>query len=173
MSGPAAKPRVTVVRCKPCASRPVSHNTFYTLSRPNRPHTTSLPMTSSHPQYCSTSPNSLDTSVCAVEAAPLPFCMKLTGTDSSAPHGNVNLTSKLSDTASSHIGPLDQHSTSLTPVNINNCALTQPPERSPAHKGNTTSRTPGLLPTRLGRCLPFPLYVRPSTRCSLHLVPLL
>ena len=32
--------------------------------------------------------------MCAVEAAPLPFCMKLTGTDSSAAPGNVNLTSK-------------------------------------------------------------------------------
>ena len=123
-------------------SRPVSPNMFNTLSRPNRPHTTSLPMTSPHPQYCSTSPKSLDTSVCGVEAAPLPFCMKLTGTDSSAPHGNVNLTSKLSDMASSHIGPLDQHSTSLTPVNTNNCTLTQPPERSPAQQGTATSRAP-------------------------------
>ena len=32
-------------------------------------------------------------------------------------------------------------------------------------------RHPGLLPTRLGRCLPCPLYVRPPTRWSLHLVP--
>ena len=123
-------------------SRPVLHNMFYTLLRPNRPHTTSLPMTSPHPQYCATSPKSLDTSACAVEAAPLPFCMKLTGTDSFAPHGNVNLISKLSEIASSHIGPLDQHSTSLTPVNINNCALTQPPARSPAQKGNASSRAP-------------------------------
>ena len=115
---------------------------FYTLSRPNRPRTTSLPMTSPHPQHCSTSPKSLETSVCAVEAAPLPFYMKLTGTDSFAPHGNVNLTSKLSEIAYSHIGPLDQHSTSLIPANINNCALTQPLVKSPAQKGNATSRTP-------------------------------
>ena len=65
--------------------RPVSPNTFYTRSRPNRLHTTSLPMTSPHPQYSSTSPKSLDTSVCAVEAAPLPLCMKPTGTDSLLP----------------------------------------------------------------------------------------
>ena len=123
-------------------SRPVSHNTVYTLLRPNRPHTTSLPVTSPHPQYCSTSPKSPDTNVGTVEAAPLPFYMKFTGTDFSAPHGNVNLTSKLSDTASSHIGPLDQHSTSITPVNIYNCALTQPPERPPAQKRNATSRAP-------------------------------
>ena len=122
--------------------RPVSPNTFYTLSRTNRLNTTSLPMTSPHPQYCSTSPKSLDTSVCPVEAAPLPFYIKPTGTDSFAPHGNVNLASKLSEITSSHIGPLDQHSTSLRPVNINNCALTQPPARSPAQKGNATSRTP-------------------------------
>ena len=123
-------------------SRPVSPNMFYTLSRPNRPHTISLSMTSPPPQYCSTSPKSLGTSVCAVEAAPLPFYMRLTGTDSFAPHGNVKLTSKLSEVASSHIGPLDQHSTSFTLVNINNCALAQPPARSPAQKENATSRAP-------------------------------
>ena len=151
-------------------SRPVSPNIFYTLSRPNRPHTTSLPMTSPHPQYCSTSPKSLDTSVCAVEAAPLPFYMKLTRTDSFASHGNVNLSSKLSEIASSHIGPLDQHSNSLTPVNINNCALTQPPARSPARKGNDTSR----VPTDSSRTMfTVPLYVRHPAHWSLHMVPLL
>ena len=67
LSGLAAKPGVTVVRCKPCAnsydahgmpdiSRPASHNTCYSPSRLNRPHTTSSPMTSSPPQS-SMSPN--------------------------------------------------------------------------------------------------------------------
>ena len=126
----------------PDTFRPDSPNMFYRLSRPNRPHTTSLPMTLPHPQYCSTSPKSLDTSVCTVEAAPSPFCMKLTGTDSFDPHGNVNLTSKLFEVTSSPTGPLDQRNTSLTPVNTNNCALTQPPAKSPAEKENATSRVP-------------------------------
>ena len=122
--------------------RPDSPNMFYTLSRPNRPHTTLLPRTLPHPQYCSTSPKSLDTSVCAVEAAPSPFCMKLTRTNSFDPHGNGNLTSKLSEVTSSLTEPLDQNNTSLTPANTNNCALTRPPAKSHAQKGNATSRIP-------------------------------
>ena len=141
-----APTRTTPTRTTPATCldtfRPDSPNMFYTLSRPNRPHTTLLPMTLPHPQYCSTSPKSLDTSVCAVEAAPSPFCMKLTGTDSFDPHGDGNLTSKLSEVTSSLTEPLDQNNTSLTPANTNNCALTQPPAKSPAQKGNATSRVP-------------------------------
>ena len=133
--------RMTPATC-PDTFRPDSPNMSYTLSRPNRPHTTSLPMTLPHPQYCSTSPKSLDTSVCAVEAAPSPFCMKLSGTNSFDPHGNVNSTSKLSEATSSATGPLDQRNTSLTPANTNNCASTQPPAKSPAQKENATSRVP-------------------------------
>ena len=56
LSGPAAKPRVTVARCKPCAnpydadnlgiSLPALRNMSYTPSRPSRLHTTSPRMTS-------------------------------------------------------------------------------------------------------------------------------
>ena len=117
MSGPAAKPRITVVRCKSCANDVATPPMLHDVAK-------------------------ITGHQCVRGRGGAIAVLYETHWDGLLPHGNVNLTSKPSDIASSHIGPLDQHSTSLTPVNINKCVLMQPPERSPAQKGNATSRVP-------------------------------
>ena len=153
LSGPAAKPRVSVARCKPCANpygaddiprhlpagftQYVLH-AFATMSPPY--HVTTDDVSTSPIQ--SISLRSQVTNVYAAEAVQLLSYMRHTGTASSVPHGNENWISKPSDTSFLPIGRMVQTITNPTLGSINSCVLTQPRARSPAPKMNATPRVP-------------------------------
>ena len=151
--GPAAKPRVTVARCKPCANpydaddirrhlpagltQYVLH-AFTTKSPPYHVTTDDV----STPPIQSMSLRSQVTNVYAAEAVQLLSYIRHTETASSVPHGNENWISKPSDTSSLPVGRMVQTITNPTLGSINSCALTQPRARSPAPKVNATSGVP-------------------------------
>ena len=153
LSGPAAEPRVTVARCKPCANpydaddisrhlpaglTQYDLHAFATKSPPYHVNTDDF----STPPIQSMSLRSQVTNVYAAEAMQLLSYMRHTGTASSVQHGNDNWISKPSDTSFLPIGRMVQTITNPTLGSINSFVLTQPRARSPAPKVNTTSRVP-------------------------------
>ena len=125
LSGPAAKPRVTVALCKPCANpydaddiprhlpagltKYVLH-AFATMSPPYHVTTDDV----STPPIQSMSLRSQVTNVYAAEAVQLLSHMRHNGTAFSVPHGNENWISKPSDTSFLPIGRMVQTITNPT-----------------------------------------------------------
>ena len=152
LSGPATKPRVTVVRCSAnpydADGMPKSLPTGLTqyvvhaFATKLRPYHITTDDVSTPPNLDRCRQNNRSPVCARPRRVPSLSCTRHTGTESCVPHGNASLIFKPFATTSSYTGQMGQPVTSPKLDSINSCVSTRLRARSFAPKVNATSRSP-------------------------------
>ena len=160
LSGPAAKPRVTVARCKPCANPYDADDIPRHLPAGLTQYVLHAFATKSPPYHVTT--DDVSTPPILIDVAKITGHQCVRGRGGAIavlyethwngilrPHGNGNWISRPSDTSFLPIGRMVRNTTNPILDNTNSCVLTPRRARSPAPRANATSRVlTGLsLPT--------------------------